>query len=116
MTDDWIDHAPDNALRAWAALAAFGAPLADLGVTPGDLGTPGVVVQIGLPPARIDVLTAISGVPTFAEAWPDRLERDVRGVRVPFLGRNALLRNKRAAGRRQDLADIEALGEDPEPA
>jgi hypothetical protein len=112
--DVWIEPTSANAERAWRALAAFGAPLATLGVALDDLQRPDTVVQLGLPPDRIDVLTTITGVPDFDVAWTERVEHDVRGVRVPFLGRATLLRNKRATGRRKDLADIEALGEDPD--
>lgn len=109
--DVWIDRTPDNARRIWTALAAFGAPLEDLSVTVDDLTRPEVVVQLGLPPFRIDILTSVSGV-TFDEAWPDRVESRFGDVRVPFLGRAALIRNKRACGRLKDLGDIEALGEE----
>ena len=71
-------------------------------------------MQIGLPPNRIDLLTSISGIPDFATAWPARVEHELRGHRIPFLGRDALIRNKLASGRRKDLADVEALGEDPD--
>ena len=112
--DVWIEPSPENADRAWRALAVFGAPLDTLGVSLDDLQRPDTVVQLGLPPDRIDVLTTITGVPDFTVAWTERVELVVRGLRVPFLGRATLLRNKRATGRRKDLADIEALGEDPD--
>lgn len=112
--DVWVDPSAENTTRAWRALATFGAPLESLGVTLEDLRRPGTVIQLGLPPDRIDVLTAITGIASFDAAWRDRVEHDVRGLRVPFLGRASLLRNKRASGRRKDLADVEALGEDPD--
>jgi hypothetical protein len=68
------------------------------------------VLQVGLPPRRIDLLTSISGV-GFDEAYPDRVVREVGGLAIPFLGRAALVQNKRASGRTKDLADLEALGE-----
>lgn len=68
-----------------------------------------MVAQFGLPPWRIDILTGISGV-TFDEAWPDRIHAPFDGVSVPFIGREAYVRNKRASGRLKDLADIESLG------
>lgn len=71
------------------------------------------MVQVGLPPHRIDVLTGISGVSDFEEAWGDRVERTVRGREIPFIGRATLVRNKRATGRTKDQADLEALGEAP---
>jgi hypothetical protein len=109
--DVWIDRSPDNARRVWKALAQFGAPLDDLSVTADDLTRPEQVVQFGLPPFRIDILTSVSGV-TFDEAWPDRVEGHFGDVPVPFLGRAALIRNKRASGRRKDLGDLESLGEE----
>jgi hypothetical protein len=69
------------------------------------------VVQIGLPPRRIDVLTAITGV-EFDAAWPDRVTHEVDGLAIPFIGRDALVKNKRATGRAKDVADLEALGVD----
>jgi hypothetical protein len=104
-----IDVDPANVSRVWQALGTFGAPLDDLHVTRQDLETPGMVVQLGLPPNRIDLLTAISGVPDFATAWESRVVHEVRGRQVPFLGRELLIKNKEASGRRKDLADVEAL-------
>jgi hypothetical protein len=67
-----------------------------------------MVYEIGLAPRRIDVLTDISGV-SFDEAWASRVLGDLEGVAVPFLGREALIANKRASGRLKDLADVERL-------
>ena len=111
--DVWIEPSAENAPRVWEALASFGAPLSSLGITREDFTQPGAVIQIGVPPNRIDVLTTISGVPDFAAAWRERRVHEVRGHPVPFLGRATLVTNKRASGRRKDLADLEALGELP---
>lgn len=108
--DLWVDPSLDNARRVWRALAEFGAPLATLEVTEADFHTPDRVVQLGLPPYRIDIMTAISGV-GFDEAWPERLSGVLFDVPVAFLGRNVFIRNKRASGRPKDLADLRALGE-----
>jgi hypothetical protein len=104
--DLWVRPTPANAERVWSALQHFGAPLFDL--TREDLSRPGVVFQIGVPPCRIDILTDITGV-TFDEAWPERLIADVEGRPLPFIGRAALLANKRAAGRPKDLGDLASL-------
>ena len=101
--DIWIRPTPDNAARVWRALAAFGAPLESLTIE--DLTTPGVFFQMGVPPRRIDILTAIDGV-EFDEAWSTRLDCVIDGIRLPVLGREALIRNKRASGRPKDLADL----------
>ena len=73
-----------------------------------DLASPGLVLQFGFPPQRIDVMTSVSGV-TFDEAWPSRIFVDVEGKQHPVIGKDELIRNKRAAGRAQDLVDIQAL-------
>jgi hypothetical protein len=104
--DVWVRPTLENARRVHLALARFGAPLADLGE--GDLATPGLVFQIGVRPNRIDILTAIDGV-TFDEAWPARVETTFGGEPVQVIGREHLVRNKRAAARPQDLLDAEAL-------
>jgi len=97
-----------NADRVFAALARFGAPLASAGATAADFARPGTVYQIGLPPRRIDILTEISGV-TFDEAWESRVIAEVDGRAVGFIGRTALLKNKVAAGRPKDIADVARL-------
>lgn len=111
--DVWVDPTPENAQRVWQALAQFGAPLDALDVTVSDLSTPDLVVQLGLPPNRIDLLTSVSGL-TFEDAWTSRTISDFEGLPTPFLDRKSLVRNKRATGRTRDLADVEALG-DAEP-
>lgn len=111
--DVWIDAAPENTRRVWDGLASFGAPLEKLGVEPSDFREPDTVVQLGLAPRRIDVLTSISGIESFDDAWRDRVVQEVRGRDIPFIGRSTLIRNKRATGRTKDLADLEALGEEP---
>ena len=108
--DVWIDATPDNARRVWAALVAFGAPVNTLQLRESDFTRPDMVAQLGLPPYRIDVLTGVSGV-SFDEAWIERVEDDFAGIRVPFIGRSAFIRTKRATGRLKDLADLESLGE-----
>jgi hypothetical protein len=110
--DVWIAGDAGNAGRVFDALIRFGAPMAAMAVTREDLSKPDQVVQIGLPPRRIDVLTSISGV-LFEEAWSERVIHDVDGLPIPFIGRAALVKNKRATRRAKDLADLEALGEDP---
>jgi hypothetical protein len=67
-----------------------------------------MVYQFGLPPRRIDLLTEISGV-TFEEAWASRVLGELEGRTVGFIGRTALLKNKSAAGRPQDVADVARL-------
>ena len=65
-------------------------------------------MQLGYPPYRIDFITSISGV-EFENAWANRWVIDVEGLKVPFIGRDDLLKNKRATGRPNDLLDVENL-------
>ena len=104
----WIEPTPENAARIHRALSAFGAPLDDL--SQGDLVQPDLVYQIGVPPRRIDVLTSLTGV-SFSEAWATRVTGRFGDLECSFLGREALIRNKRSLGRARDLADLESLGE-----
>ena len=102
----WVRPEPTNAVRVLRALRAFCAPLLDL--TEADLSTPGLIFQIDVAPVRIDVITAIDGV-EFAEAWPARMQTRFADLETAVLSKEHLLRNKRAAGRLQDLADVERL-------
>ena len=106
--DVWIEREPENAARVFTALLRFGAPLGSLGVSEADLMKPDSVIQIGLPPRRIDVLTDITGG-DFERAWAGRVTHPFAGLLVPFIGREDLLLNKRATGRLKDRADVEAL-------
>jgi hypothetical protein len=108
--DVWIHTHPVNAERVWEALRRFGAPVETLGATLGDLTRPGLVLQIGLSPRRIDILTGLTGV-DFDSAWRSRVVHRVGSVEIPFLDRETLIRNKRATGRLRDLADVERLEE-----
>lgn len=99
---------PANAQRVLAALTAFG--FGDIGLTADDFTRDDTVVQLGVPPVRVDLLTSLSGV-TWEEAARRRIAGELGGVPVAFIGREAFVLNKRASGRAKDLADLEALGE-----
>lgn len=112
--DLWLLVDPGNAASVVSALEDFG--FSALGLTEEDFLRPAGVVQLGYPPLRIDLLTSVDGL-DFSDCWPRRVHVGVNGLDVPFIGRSDLLRNKRASGRLQDLADLEALveGEGPSP-
>jgi hypothetical protein len=105
--DILIEPTMENAAALVRALEDFG--FGGLGLTTEDFTRPGMVVQLGVPPNRVDLMTSIDGV-TFDEAWAGRAAGKYGDVSVCYLGRAELTRNKRASGRAQDLADLEALG------
>jgi predicted nucleotidyltransferase len=106
--DLFVRPDPQNAQKVWQALVDFGAPVAAIGVKVEDFAKPDMVIQIGVPPRRIDLLTGVSGV-SFDDAWSSRVDLEWQGRRVAVLGLEQLLRNKRATGRTRDLLDVEAL-------
>lgn len=106
--DVLIRATADNAERVYQALADFGAPLAAFKVKAADFASYSGVLQIGLPPLRIDILNRADGI-TFDEAVAEGASFILEGRKIPVIGREALVKNKRAAGRAQDLADIEAI-------
>ena len=108
--DVWVKPSRENAQKVMAALVEFGAVLHDLTID--DLSHPDLMFQIGLPPVRIDIITAIDGV-EFDPAWLNRIEANIDGLAVPVLSRGDLIVNKRTAGRLQDLADVERLEQMP---
>ena len=108
--DLWVRPNGDNAARVIAALRAFGAPIGE--VSARDFAVAGATLQIGVAPRRIDILTEIDGV-GFEEAWSRKGMLRLDGLEVPVISKAHLLQNKRATGRRKDLADIALLeGED----
>jgi hypothetical protein len=103
--DIFVEPTPENAGRVLESLKAFGFGSVGLGVN--DF-LEDQVVQLGVPPLRIDFLTAIEGV-TWEEAMASRLKSNYGNVPIWYLGRDALIKNKRATGRPQDLTDVIAL-------
>ncbi len=106
--DLWIRSTPNNARATWMALESFGAPL-DL-LTRDDFEMPNRVVQLGISPRRVDLLTSIDGV-DFETAWRDRNSVRVDDIEVPTISLAHLIVNKRAVARPQDLADADRLTE-----
>ncbi|MBU1910417.1 MAG: hypothetical protein KJ726_10255 [Verrucomicrobia bacterium] len=104
--DLWIGRAPENIAGLLKALEDFG--FSSLGLTAVDFQNPDTVVQLGHPPHRIDLLCGVGGL-DFAEAYARRENIVLDGIPVAFIHRQDLVTTKRAAGRHQDLADVENL-------
>lgn len=104
--DVWIERAPVNAKRVWKALAQFGAPQHLFSLQ--DLLSIDKIIQIGVEPRRIDVLTGVSGL-RFADAWKRRVAGEFGGTPTTYISKADLIRNKLASGRPQDLLDVVTL-------
>lgn len=96
----------ENAQKLTDLLHGFGFSLSHFKAS--DFTEPGQVIQMGCAPNRIDLLTGITGV-TSDEAFASKVDATLDGIPVWILSREALIKNKRAVGRPQDLADIDAL-------
>jgi hypothetical protein len=104
--DFFVEISEENARKLETVLAQFG--FGSLGLTAKDFLEPGIIIQLGYPPNRIDLVTSISGV-TFAQAWQHRISVRIEGLVMLFVDKQTLLTNKAASGRPRDLADLDAL-------
>ncbi|MEP7346259.1 MAG: nucleotidyltransferase [Gemmatimonadaceae bacterium] len=109
LTDDLdllVLRTPENAQKLVDALTDFG--FASVGLTAADFQIDDRVIQLGRAPNRIDLITRLYGV-EIAEVWSRRVEATLDGLSVWMISRDDLIRNKKATGRTQDLADAEHL-------
>ena len=106
--DLFVNPDAANAQRILTALEAFGFASVDLALR--DFECPDQVVQLGVPPVRIDLITSLTGV-SWDEAWAGRTTGRYGDVPVYYIGREQFIVNKRAIGRTKDVADLEMLGE-----
>ena len=106
--DVFLDPDRENAARSLSALRAFFGG-ADLGYRLEDLTDPNMVLQLSVPPVRIDLLASLDGIRSFGEAWDRRVDGSYGPVPAHYLGFEDLLAAKEAAGRPQDRADIASL-------
>jgi len=107
--DILVKSDPVNAQRILTALDEFG--FGSLGLVAEDFLEPDKVIQLGVLPVRFGIVTSITGV-EWGEAYREREEGKYDNVIVNYIGRKQFIQNKRALGRRKDLSDLEALGEE----
>jgi hypothetical protein len=96
----------ENVSRLLEALAAFGFPVS--GLDADEILVHRSILQLGRPPVQVRVMVAVTGL-SWDEAWASRVPGKYGGCPVYFVGREALIQNKRATGRTKDLADAESL-------
>lgn len=100
----WVDE--QNAENVIKALDQFEYSSLQLG--PADFLDANMVIQLGYPPNRIDLIMGLAGV-EFDTCYRARVEEEIEGVILPFIDIENLKKNKKASGRYQDLADLENL-------
>jgi deferrochelatase/peroxidase EfeB len=104
--DIWVMASGENSKKVFKALKEFGAPLAQINETA--FAQRDIIFQIGVAPRRIDIITSIDGV-EFEKAWPNKVEIDIDGLKVPFISKPDLIKNKESTGRDKDILDAKIL-------
>jgi hypothetical protein len=104
--DFLVECSPENSLKLISALKYFGAPL--FGIDNLYFSVPGNILQIGLPPFRIDILTKIEGI-KFSEAYFNKEQFIISGKKIPFLSLENLIKNKETNPREKDILDAKEL-------
>jgi hypothetical protein len=97
---------PSNAKNILKSIKGFG--FKSLKLRAEDFTSEKQVIQLGMPPIRIDLLTSLTGV-TWKQISSTRVKGKYGNVPVYFIGKKQLVANKKALGRYKDLADIEAI-------
>ena len=106
--DIWVEASSENSEKIYQSLSEFGAPLSE--VTKTTFCEEGIVFQIGVAPRRIDIITKIDGV-DFNKAYSDKQKIEIEGIKIPFLSKEDLIKNKESTGREKDQLDAKYLRE-----
>lgn len=93
--------------------ACLSEAIADFGFDPKEYApdfflTPSSILMMGREPWRIDIFTSIKGL-NFANAYEHRIDVNIDGVEIPFVGRDDLIASKEASGRHRDHDDLNRL-------
>ncbi|NOX16636.1 MAG: hypothetical protein GXP61_11565, partial [Epsilonproteobacteria bacterium] len=105
--DLWIEKTKENAISIVKALEEFGVPYQ---IKPDDFLVTNSVLQIGINPNRIDILTDIDGL-EFKQAWGNKQEVSFDDIKAYSLELNDIIKNKSATNRAKDRLDLEQLKE-----
>lgn len=104
--DIWVEASAENSKNIYKSISEFGAPLSD--ITEETLTEKGIIFQIGIAPRRIDIITHIDGV-IFEEAYKTKEFIEIENLRVPFLSKENLIKNKESTNREKDRLDADYL-------
>jgi len=110
--DLWVEASKENSEKIYKSLAEFGAPGEHYNID--TFEEKGVILQIGIAPRRIDIITNIDGV-NFHEAWNNKKIVEIENLKIPILDKNDLIKNKLSTGRDKDILDARKLNEMVEP-
>jgi len=109
--DIWVEASLQNSKKIYKSLSEFGSPLSE--VTQETFTEKGIIFQIGVAPRRIDIITYIDGV-DFPSAYQEKEEIDIEKLKIPFISKENLIKNKEATGREKDKLDANSLRENHE--
>jgi hypothetical protein len=104
--DIWINSDTENAVKVFRALAEFGAPMSNISTA--DISYKGNVIQIGVAPCRVDIITSIDGV-EFNQAWKNKKSILVDDINVFIISLEDLILNKTNTNREKDKIDVAEL-------
>ena len=104
--DIWVEASEENSEKVFTSLKSFGAPTSQL--TEKSFTQNGIIFQIGVAPCRIDLITHIDGV-DFVDAYKSKETIEIESIRLPFISKENLIKNKKSTGRPKDLIDVKVL-------
>lgn len=104
--DIWVEPTPKNSQKIYKSLSEFGSPLFD--ITEKTFAAKKTIFQIGVAPRRIDIITYIDGV-AFKQAYKTKKIIEINNLRIPFLSKENLIKNKQSTGREKDKLDVKYL-------
>ena len=104
--DIWVEVSVENSEKIHRTLSQFGAPLSD--ITKTTFCEEGIIFQIGVAPRRIDIITKIDGL-DFKNAYPNKQEVEIEDIKIPFLSKEDLIKNKESTDRERDKLDAKYL-------
>ncbi len=108
--DIWVNPTIENSKKIYNSLIKFEAPLSE--INENTFCEKDIIFQIGVAPRRIDIITGISGV-KFQDAYKDKNEIELDNIKLPFISKDNLIKNKKSTGRDKDKLDVKYLNETP---
>lgn len=104
--DIWVEASPGNSKKVYQSLLEFGSSLSQ--ITKETFCEKGIIFQIGVAPRRIDIITKIEGV-GFQKAYTKKQEIQIEDIKIPFISKENLIKNKESTGRKKDKLDVRYL-------